>query len=187
MNLFLTLAALLFYTKATETKECPKYVLTEEADGLEELKSACDALNGKIASEDLKDSENSKAAKVVVDEFRVKDGETLIFLGITVRNPEQTPDMDTNPFVFSDGTDSNDAALFEWAEEEPTYDEEAKCAGFLDHTSQIYELECDDAGRTLCFVDCPNSGSERSRKNFSLFALFVAGSVFNAFHSGLGL
>ena len=30
-------------------------MLTEEYDGLEELKSACDALNGKIASEDLKD------------------------------------------------------------------------------------------------------------------------------------
>ena len=53
--MLITLYILVCYLKIFKSTECPKYVLTEEYDGLEELKQACDALNGKIASEDLKD------------------------------------------------------------------------------------------------------------------------------------
>jgi len=188
MNLFVVLSALLFYTKATETKECPSYEISELKDGFTSLKAACEDLNGKMASEDLKDSENAKAAKEAVDDYRKEDPSTAIFLGISVKEPDQTPNKDTNPFVFSDGKnfDFDDKNfVYQWVEGGPTYDVVYKCA-YLDSSGEIYETSCDMSGKALCFTDCPSSGSKSSRKNFPLFALFVAGSVFNAFYALAG-
>jgi len=189
MNLFVVLTALLFYTKATETKECQSYVITEKEDEIPNLIEACKALNGKMASEDLKDSENAKAAKKVVDEYHNKGQSTELYLGITVKEPEQPPNKDTNPFVFSDGTNfdiDNKNFVYPWASGVPSYNDIYKCA-YVDTDKKIWDNNCDSTGKALCFIVCPSSGSESSRKNFPLFALFVAGSVFNAFYALAGL
>jgi len=183
------LTALLFYTKVTETKECQSYVVTEKEDKIENLKAACKALNGKMASEDLKDSENAKVAKQAIDEYQKEDHGTMIFLGITVKKPDQTPNEDTNPFVFSDGTNfdfDDENFVYPWASGGPGYDDIYKCA-YVETDKKIWENSCDSTGKALCFIDCPSSGSESFRENFPLFAFFVAGSVFNAFYALTGL
>jgi len=191
MNLSLILTALLFYTKATETKECLSYVISEEREGFINLKAACVALNGKMASEDLKDSKNGKAAKQTIDEYRklsIENQYSLIYLGISVKEPDQTPNRDTNPFVFSDGTnfDFDDKNfVYQFTAGEPSYYDDYKCAYV--NSGELSENECSLTGKAICFIDCPNSGSERSRINFPLFALFVAGSVFNVFYALAGL
>jgi len=187
MNLLLILTALLFYTKATETKECPSYVVTEKEDKMPNLKAACEALNGKMASEDLKDSENAEAVKQAVDEFYKKKPGTDFFLGITVKDPDLSPNEDTNPFVFSDGTNfdfDDESYVYQFTSGEPTYNDVLKCT-YMGSGGEIFEADCTMSMKALCFIDCLNSGSESSRKNFPLFALFVAGSVFSAFFDAL--
>ena len=112
-----------------------------------------------------------------------------MFLGISVKEPEQTPNKDTNPFVFSDGTnfDFDDKNfVYQFSSGEPTYDDGFKCA-FVASNGELYETDCSLTGKTICFIDCPSSGSESFRENFPLFAFFVAGSVFNAFYALTGL
>ena len=41
--------------KKFKSSECPSYEISELKDGFINLKAACKALNGKMASEDLKD------------------------------------------------------------------------------------------------------------------------------------
>merc|ERR1719354_74168 len=84
-----------------------------------------------MASEDLKDSENAKVAKQAIDEYQKEDHGTMIFLGITVKKPDQTPNEDTNPFVFSDGTNfdfDDENFVYPWASGGPGYDDIYKCA-----------------------------------------------------------
>jgi len=191
MNLILIVSALLFYTQAKETKECPKYVVTEAMVGYEQLKGECKKLNGVIASEDLLDSENGKLAKSAYANFYKEDETTEVYLGIAVRNLESGTNKVTNPFVFSDGSDFSDGDFLKWTAENPSYNSVFRCTHIANSNFEIKDAKCDQRGVALCYVACSedeNSGSERSRANLHLFALFlVAGSVFNAFHALAGI
>ena len=126
---------------------------------------------------------------MAVDAFRKEDEETKIFLGITFRDINNKPDSVTNRFVLSDGTDFDDTDyLYQWGDGKPGYTTFEKCA-YLGNDGKIVDVYCRTEGKALCAVEstCPSSGSERSRANLPIFALFVAGSVFNAFHALAGL
>ena len=128
-------------------------------------------------------SENAEKAKLEVDKLREEDGKSKIFLGITVRNTDQAPHKTNNPFVFSDGSEFNEGEfLYKWADKTPFYLEQMSCV-YIER-ERILDERCNKNGKALCAVKstCLNSGFERSRANF---ALFVAGSVFNAFHVAL--
>ena len=132
-------------------------------------------------------SENAEAVKQAVDEFYNNKPDTRLYLGITVKDPDLSPNEDTNPFVFSDGTNfdfDDESYVYQFNSGEPTYYDLYKCA-YLGSGGEIFEADCTESMKTLCFIDCLNSGSESSRKKFPLFALFVAGSVFNAFFDAL--
>ena len=133
-------------------------------------------------------SENKKKAMLAVGAFRKKDGDSKIFLGITVRDLDYSPGLPTdNPFVFSDDTVFDGSDFFQWADEKPGDGYNDRCT-YLDDDGKIVNYDCDQEGRALCVVEstCANSGSERSRANLSIFALFVAGSAFNALHALAG-
>jgi len=197
MNLLLAATALLFYTKAIETKDCPKYVFTEAMTGFDKLEIACKDLNGVMASEDLKDSENAKMAKTAIDKFFVENSNTYSFvIGIHTRDLKETPHETENPFVFSDGSEFVvEGFLYPWFSNFPSYIPSRNCV-FVENDKTITNYPCNGNDmKALCFVVCPNtedensanSGSERSREKLPLSALFVAGSVFNAFHALAGL
>ena len=137
-------------------------------------------------------SENAEVAKVAIDKFRKTEGDqsAKMFLGITARDPKQTPDEESNPFILSDGTEFDDDdfdSFYKWSDSFPLYIDGSNCA-YLGSDSRIYDASCDYDGVALCYVACADSASERSRANLPLFALFVAGSVFKALHvlAGLG-
>ena len=120
-------------------------------------------------------SENAKKAKKVVDAFRKGDEESKIFLGVTVRNIYDYPSPSLNPFVFSDGTDFDDGEFpYKWGDNEPGYVATTKCT-YLGNNGRVFEVECDQVGKALCAVEstCAESGSERSRANLPIFALFL--------------
>jgi len=193
MNFLFVATALLFYTKATETKECKGYVFTGIELGYNAWKGACEDLDGALASEDLKDSENAKRAKLAVDALRKEDAESKIFLGITTKDRKISPSPTDNYFVFSDGTKFDASSfLYDWADEKPTYANHLSCT-YLTNDGKIADEECfsgvKSKGKAFCAVEstCTNSGTERSRANLSLFALFVAGGAFNVLHALAGL
>jgi len=176
--------ALVFYTKATETKECISYVVTKTLVGIDKMKEACEELNGVMASEDLKDSENAEKAKLVIDKFREEDPGSQLFFGITARDIKQKPDKARNPFVFSDGTRFNDDGfLYEWVNKWTPYYIDLRGCVYLEY-GNLNDEECDKEGKAFCSIKsaCAESGSKSSRANFPLFA---AGSVLSAFLSAL--
>jgi len=179
MKLLLIVTALLFYTMAEETKECPSYVLTEAVEGIDKMKEECGKLNGVMASEDLKNSENAEKAKVKVKEA-FDTGATQIFLGITSKKPEQNPDENDNPFVFSDGENFDEGVFpYSWAKNRPMYAIEMNCV-HLYYNNELYEDKCGAESSALCYVGCPkpaNSGSELSRANLPLFALYALAAL----------
>ena len=131
-------------------------------------------------------SENAKKAKVeIIKAFDA--GASKIFLGITSKNPEQNPDENDNPFVFSDGENFDDGDFpYDWAKNRPMHAMGLNCV-YLYYDGKLYEAECKEEQIALCYVGCPKpagSASELSRANLPLFALFA---VFNAFHALAGL
>ena len=138
-------------------------------------------------------SENAEKARIAVDAFRKDDGDSKIFLGITSRNMNNAPEPpDVNPFVFSDDTvfDGKNF-LYQWADTKPGEGYYERCV-YLGNDGKVSNINCDLEGKALCIVDSTctdpeSSGSVLSRANLLLFALFMAGSVFNAFHALAGL
>ena len=106
-----------------------------------------------------------------------------IFLGITSKNIEQNPDENDNPFVFSDGAKFDDGDFpYDWAANRPMHAIELNCVK-LYVSGELYEDKCSEESKALCHIGCPkpaDSGSELFRANLPLFALFAAGSVFDA-------
>jgi len=191
MKLVLLATTLLFYTQATETKKCSfNYEVTENIAQFSESKTACEKLNGELASEDLKDSENEEKAQLAVKKFRENTPQgnlKAIWLGISSKNMKSPLDKSTNGLIFSDGTDFDNRGFpYEWDVQEPDYTSGGvfKCVklkpsgkmGTDRETAEQFALcrieeECEDA----------SSESERSRANLSVFALFMACGVFKTF------
>ena len=128
----------------------------------------------------------------------------MIWLGITVENMNENPHETKNPFVFSDGSDSDDSDyMFKWEKDggEPDYDNKNnKCSViFYDAGSdKMASKSCGDSKDTygLCKIyegpceresEGENSESERSRANLPIFALFMACSVFKSFCALVGI
>ena len=99
-----------------------------------------------------------------------------------------------NNFAYSDGTDFDVSSFpYKWNDNYPDY---ASWGGYyncvlLRGDEKITNYLCVDLqANALCFVekDCEvsNSDSERSRLNFPVFALFMAGSVFKTFFTLVG-
>ena len=106
-------------------------------------------------------------------------GATQIFLGITSKKPEQNPDENDNPFVFSDGENFNDEEFpYDWGEN-PMYAKEHNCVS-LYNSNKLYEDRCGEESSALCYVACPKpagSASELSRANLPLFALYALAAL----------
>jgi len=195
MKLVLIATALLFYTQGTETKEC--YAVTETRQNFEKSKDVCKTLNGKLASEDLLDSENvGKAVKTI---FAFRDGidsaqfnpHLPIWLGISVGDMGQDLSETDNPLSFSDGTkvdNSDSKQLLKWACNQPKYDHLSYKCAHLQNILAMANIDCDFQGWALCTVACEDasSGSELSRANLPVFALFAAASIFKAFYALVG-
>ena len=123
-----------------------------------------------------------------IEEFCKNDDDSTLFLGTIARDIELDPSETDNPFVFSDGTEFNDGnSIYDLTDGQPAYISNHQCIGVLLDRGQMYSLMCDAEGTALCFVDCPNSGSERFHAKLPFYGLLVAGSVFNAFHALAGL
>jgi len=208
MKLLLLLTiTLLSYTQATEEKKCliKEYVLTENKGTYSESHNACQNLEGEIASEDLKDSENSKKAEAAVENFRETDNLSMIWLGITVGDMDENPHETKNPFVFSDGTEIDESNfMYKWENggasgDHPYINSEGKnrCSVIFNMRGEIMQSHiCDGAtsGYGLCkkYENCKDensasSESERSRANLPVFALFVACSVFKTLYALVGV
>jgi len=192
MKLVLIATALLFYTQATETKEC--YAVTETKQNFEKSNDACKKLNGKVASEDLLDSENAgKAIKAIAALSAGLDSgpPDSIWLGISARNMDQELSEADNPFSFSDGTkvdDSDFNMLLKWQCKRPQYLEPSYKCAYIYSNGKLSHYECSLEAFALCTVACEDasSGSELSRANSSVFALFAAASVLKAFYALVG-
>jgi len=205
MKLLILLAtSLFFYTQATAEKKCVKeYKITESEGAFTASQEACKNLEGDLASDDLKDSENAKKAQDVINTFRqIKEDNKymMIYLGITVGDIFQDSDKNTNHFVFSDGTKFDDTDFaFKWStvemEVQPNYkDKSYKCTMiYKDKNAEVMVSNtCDGSVYGLCktYQECEdensaNSDSERSRANLPVFALFMACSVFKTFYVGI--
>jgi len=202
--LLLLTTTLLFYTQATEEKKCIKeYVLTDKKQEYSESQNACKNLEGEMASEDLKDSENAKKAEAAVKTFRETDT-NLIWLGIAVEDINEAPHETNNPFKFSDGTDVDDSNfIYKWekntmAGNHPVYKDEWRCTILAQsrETEVMATFNCDGVGVAfgLCKIyekckdeNSASSESERSRANLPVFALFLACSVFKTFYALVGI
>jgi len=195
MKLLLLLATtLLFYTQATEEKKCKfkEYVITDTMASYSDTQTACKNMEGEMASEDLKDSDNAKKAELVFKTFRQNFGYSPIWLGITVVDINQPADVNTNKFAFSDGTDpSSDLSFVPWSKGEPDYGSNGafRCA-MIDTSGKMVASLCSKDALGLCKTyeceDEANSESERSRANLPVFALFMACSVFKTFYALVG-
>jgi len=194
MKLVLLAATLLFYTQVTETKECISYAITSKMKAYD--KNACNGLEGEVASEDLLDSENEKKAIIEVYKHRVAGtSDDDLWIGVVSENESADP-SESNPFVFFNGTQVEDAnTLIKWRTKTgPSYSGLAKCV-YLG-VDGINTGSCAAASNHLCKVKieceekeekCPmNNGFDRSRANLPVFALFMAGSVFKAFYALVG-
>jgi len=192
MKLVVLLATiLLFYTQATETKICIKeYVVTENENVFSVSKNDCKTLQGEMASEDLKDSENAKKAQLAIEKFReTSQGSSLMWLGINSKNMKEAAHPTNNPFAFSDGTEIDGSSfVWGWDEREPNYNNgqgNLKCV-YLRQKGKIAADECE---RSLCHALCrteedcedTSSKSERSRINLSVIAAFILCSIFKTF------
>ena len=120
-------------------------------------------------------------AKLAYDKLREEDSTSDVFIGINVRNTEQTPHETNIPFVFSDGTEFDEDDFLKWTDNTPEYKGDLKCTLLLDGKvlGKIGDALCDAKGKALCYLGCTSSASELSRANLPLFAIFVAGGVFN--------
>ena len=128
-------------------------------------------------------SENAEKAKVKFKEV-FDAGTKRIFLGISSKNPEQNPDENDNPFVYSDSGENFDQGDFpyDWANDKPLYQKSFNCV-ILYYNNKLYTDKCDVLSSALCYVGCPKSAgsaSKLSRANLPLFALFA---VFNALYA----
>jgi len=173
MKLLLLFATtLLFYTEATEEKKCEikEYVITKTEATFAASKTACNDLNGEIASEDLKDSENADKAKAVVDNFRKTHATSSIYIGVTSRNLNESPHESENPFVFTDQSvfdDTNFVYMWETNNrpEQPDYTKpEKRCAiVFYERGSdKMASWGCDQSAYGLCkvFENCDSENGE---------------------------
>jgi len=191
MKLVVLLATiLLFYTQATETKICIKeYVVTENENVFSVSKNDCKTLQGEMASEDLKDSENAKKAQLAIEKFReTSQGSSLMWLGITAKNMEEAAHETNNPFAFSDGTEIDESSfVWNWDENEPNYNNgvgDYKCA-YLRQNGKMAADKCEVSNAALCRIEekCEDasSKSERSRAKLPVFAVFILCSIFKTF------
>ena len=119
------------------------------------------------------------------------DETVAIWLGISVEDMGQDLSRTDNPLSFSDGTkvDNMDTKqLLKWAFNQPKYDLTSYKCGVLQNILVMANQMCNYETYALCTVACENasSGSERSRANLQVFALFAAGSVFKAFYALVG-
>jgi len=216
MKLLLLFATtLLFYTEATEEKKCEikEYVITKTEATFAASKTACNDLNGEIASEDLKDSENADKAKAVVDNFRKTHATSSIYIGVTSRNLNESPHESENPFVFSDQNVFDDTNfVYKWEKgespDQPDYTQPEKRCSVLFYkpgnngNENMASCDCNKSMYGLCkvFEKCEsenddgtedensaNSNSGRSRANLPVFALFMAFSVFKTFFALVGI
>jgi len=193
MKLIIVAITLLFYTQAKETKKiCPKYEFTEQINEYENIKAACEPLNGVIASEDLKDSQNAEKAKQAISKFREEYGNNNIALGITAKDLDKQLNENDNNFVFSDGTNFDEGGFaFQWGDDQPTYGVGGafRCA-FVNKDGKLENIHCGYDAHALCYIEeCEeaSSGSERSLSaNLPVFALFTAASVFKTFFALVG-
>jgi len=192
MKLLLLLATtLLFYTQATEEKKCKfkEYVITDTMASYSDTQTACKNMEGEMASEDLKESENAKKAERVFKNFRQNVGGNSVWIGSTVEDFDQPADANTNKFIFSDGTDScSDLSFVKWKEGEPAYDYAGihKCVMItkMNTNDKMWADMCSATALGLCKTyECENSESERSRANLPVFALFMACSLFKTFYA----
>ena len=126
-------------------------------------------------------SENAKKAKVeIIKAFDA--GDQSIFLGITSKNPEQNPDENDNPFVFSSNGENFDDGDFpyDWADRRPFHAIGKNCV-YLFYDGNLYEDKCGAESSALCYVGCPKpaqgSASELSRANLPLFALYALAAL----------
>jgi len=205
MKLIILLAtSLLFFTQATKEKKCVKeYVIPESEGTFKTLQEACKNLEGDLASDDLKDSENAEKAQAAINTFRQTAQYAKIWLGITVGNENELPDATKNPFVFSDGTEFDDTDfVFRWVTggegpDQPIYSTDERCSTIFrgdgtDEKMTAYACEAFVFGLCKTYQKCEdensaNSESVRSRANLPVFALFTACSVFKAFHALFGI
>jgi len=194
MKLILLAITLLFYTQAKETKKCIKeYVITENKKISSQSKDDCKTLQGEIASEDLKDSENAKKAQLAIEKFReTSQDSSQTWLGITAKNVENAAHETNNPFAFSDGTEIDESSfVWSWGEYEPDYNDgqgNLKCVYLNTQNEQMATDECDGElaeYHALCRIeeDCvdASSESERSRANLSVLAVFILCGIFKTF------
>jgi len=190
MKLLLLLATtLLFYTQATEEKKCKikEYFILDDPASYKDAQTACKNLKGEMASEDLKDSENAKNAELVFKNFRQNVGDISIWLGITLQDINQPADVNTNKFIFSDGSDpSSDLSFVSWKDSQPSYGSGGtfnKCI-MINKNDEMQANMCSEDALGLCKTyECENSESERSRANLPVFALFMACSLFKTFYA----
>ena len=97
----------------------------------------------------------------------------------------------TNPFSFSDGTefsDSEPSMLLKWACGKPDYTAASEKCAYLYSDGRLAHDKCGYEGWALCNVACKDasSGSELSRANLPVFALFAMASVFKAVFALVG-
>jgi len=164
MKLFWITISLLYFTQASEVKECFKYMVDKFKRAYSPAKDACVAFKGKVASEDLKDSESAKKAIVAVYLFRAKEKDlSPIWLGINSRELGSTPHKKHNPFTFSDGTEFEEKdSTLKWAKNEPDFRTEFGCT-YLEY-GVIKTSRCDGTYSVLCRVpddDCIDSNEKK--------------------------
>ena len=104
---------------------------------------------------------------------------------------DEDPSQKTNPFSFSDGTEFSDSEadmLLKWACEKPDYTAASEKCAYLYYDGRLATDRCDYEEWALCTVACEDasSGSELSRANLPVFALFAAASIFKAFYALVG-
>jgi len=221
MKLLILLAtSLLFYTQTTAEKECPikEYKLTDSEAAFSASQVACKDLEGKLASEDLKDSENADKAQAAIDAWRQASSDNqwkVIWLEVTIKNIDQPSDENNNYFVFSDGSKFDDTDFaYKWEKNDmgvdhPDYTnteircsyiyqnnnmKSCSCGGFAGHGLCAIYQKCgseddnkDETGDETEDESSASSGSELSRANLSVFALFMACSVFKTFYALVGV
>ena len=116
------------------------------------------------------------------------DPNTLIWLGISVGDMNENLSEADNPLSFSDGTkvdDSDYNMLLKWFCGQPEYTDPSYKCGYLYNNGRLGHSDCDFQEYALCTVACEDasSGSELSRANLPVFALFAAVSVFKAIYA----
>jgi len=189
MKLVLLATTLLFYSQVIETKDCLNYEITSSLLNIEAALAECEKLEGVLASEDLLDSENMEKAAFAINKFRSENsGDDAVWVDIASQDPASKP-SGSNPYVFSDRTEVKDTnMLIKWAKpDQPIYHDTDKCAELS--SRGLKTKSCLSSNNGLCrkVVECSsNSGSNLSRANLPVFALFMTGGVFKAFYALVG-